>query len=81
MEADHSNAAIVRSTIELGHNLGLTVAAEGVETDHEAAVLRRYGCDLAQGYYFSRPMPAEAFVAWLAKQPGHGGARLTRIGG
>jgi EAL domain-containing protein (putative c-di-GMP-specific phosphodiesterase class I) len=81
MEADHSNAAIVRSTIELGHNLGLTVAAEGVETDHEAAVLRRYGCDLAQGYHFARPMPAEVFIAWLAKQPGHGGLRLTRIGG
>ena len=81
MEADSSNAAIVRSTIELGHNLGLTVAAEGVETDHELTVLRRYGCDLAQGYHFSRPMTAEAFVAWLAKQPGHGGVRLTRVGG
>jgi diguanylate cyclase (GGDEF)-like protein len=81
MEADHSNAAIVRSTIELGHNLGLTVAAEGVETDHELAVLRRYGCDLAQGYYFSRPLAAETLEAWLVKQPGYSNVRLTKIGG
>ena len=80
MEADHSNAAIVRSTIELGHNLGLTVTAEGVETDHELAVLRRYGCDLAQGYFFSRTMPAAELEAWLAKQPGHS-LRLTKISG
>jgi diguanylate cyclase (GGDEF)-like protein len=65
MEADRSNAAIVRSTIELGHNLGLTVVAEGVETDHELAELRRFGCDAAQGFYFARPMPAEALEKWL----------------
>ena len=81
MEADHSNAAIVRSTIELGHNLGLTVTAEGVETDHELAELRRYGCDLGQGYYFSRPMAADAFEAWLVKQPGFSSVRLAKIGG
>ena len=66
MEADQRNAAIVRSTIELGHNLGLTVVAEGVETDHELAELRRYGCDAAQGYLFARPMPAAAFERWLS---------------
>jgi len=66
MEADRRNAAIVRSTIELGHNLGLSVVAEGVETDHELAELRRYGCDAAQGYYFARPMPAAAFERWLS---------------
>ncbi len=66
MEADRKNAAIVRSTIELGHNLGLTVVAEGVETDHELAELRRFGCDSAQGFYFARPMPAAAFERWLS---------------
>jgi diguanylate cyclase (GGDEF)-like protein len=66
MEADRRNAAIVRSTIELGHNLGLTVVAEGVETDHELAELRRYGCDSAQGFYFARPMPAASFERWLS---------------
>ena len=74
MEADQRNAAIVRSTIELGHNLGLTVVAEGVETDHELAELRRYGCDAAQGYLFARPMPAAALERWLSgardKPPG-----------
>jgi len=74
MEADQRNAAIVRSTIELGHNLGLSVVAEGVETDHELAELRRYGCDAAQGYLFARPMPAAALERWLSgardKPPG-----------
>ncbi|HEX7558734.1 MAG TPA: EAL domain-containing protein, partial [Usitatibacter sp.] len=60
------NAAIVRSTIELGHNLGLTVVAEGVETDHELAELRRFGCDDAQGFLFARPMPAAALERWLS---------------
>jgi EAL domain-containing protein (putative c-di-GMP-specific phosphodiesterase class I) len=79
MEADQSNAAIVRSTIELGHNLGLTVAAEGVETDHELAELRKHGCDLAQGYLLSRPLAADALEAWLVKQPGYTGLRLARV--
>ena len=65
MEADRRNAAIVRSTIELGHNLGLTVVAEGVETEHELAELRRFGCDEAQGFFFARPMPAPALERWL----------------
>jgi diguanylate cyclase (GGDEF)-like protein len=74
MEADRSNAAIVRSTIELGHNLGLTVVAEGVETAHEVAELRKFGCDLVQGYHFARPMGAEALVEFL------GGAGERRAG-
>jgi diguanylate cyclase (GGDEF)-like protein len=69
MEADARNAAIVRSTIELGHNLGLAVVAEGVETDHEVAELRRFGCDIAQGYRFARPMDAAALEAWLRGAP------------
>jgi diguanylate cyclase (GGDEF)-like protein len=82
MEADRRNAAIVRSTIELGHNLGLTVVAEGVETDHELAELRRYGCDAAQGYYFARPMPAAAFERWLSgvRDKGAVGARSDALG-
>jgi diguanylate cyclase (GGDEF)-like protein len=69
MEADRGNAAIVRSTIELGHNLGLAVVAEGVETDHELAELRRFGCDMAQGFHFARPMAAEALESWLRGAP------------
>jgi len=66
MEADSRNAAIVRSTIELGHNLGFTVVAEGVETGHELAQLRRFGCDLGQGYHFARPMDAAAIERWMS---------------
>ena len=68
MEADRRNAAIVRSTIELGHNLGLTVCAEGVETDHEVEELRRFGCDLAQGFRFAKPMPPEDLLLWLSRK-------------
>jgi sensor c-di-GMP phosphodiesterase-like protein len=56
---------IVRSTIELGHNLGLKVVAEGVEDSKGYALLRSLGCDFAQGYYISPPMSAEALPAWL----------------
>jgi diguanylate cyclase (GGDEF)-like protein len=82
MEADRRNAAIVRSTIELGHNLGLTVVAEGVETDHELAELRRFGCDAAQGFYFARPMPAASFERWLSgvREKGAVGSRTDALG-
>lgn len=56
---------IVHSTIELGHNLRLRVTAEGVETGAALELLRRLGCDYAQGYYISRPLPAESFEQWL----------------
>jgi diguanylate cyclase len=56
---------IVRSTIELGHDLGLTVWAEGVEDASAQEMLIDYGCDVAQGYFISQPLPAERFVAWL----------------
>jgi diguanylate cyclase (GGDEF)-like protein len=56
-ESGHE-AMIVRTTIDLGHNLGLEVVAEGVETAEMATLLLQGGCDLAQGYHFSRPLPA-----------------------
>jgi EAL domain-containing protein (putative c-di-GMP-specific phosphodiesterase class I) len=58
MDANESDSAIVRSTIGLAHNLGLKVVAEGVETAEVMNRLSTLGCDLAQGYYFGRPMPA-----------------------
>ena len=60
MAVDASDAAIVRSTIELAHNLGLRVVAEGVESEDAWRHLEALGCDYAQGYYLSRPLPAEA---------------------
>jgi EAL domain-containing protein (putative c-di-GMP-specific phosphodiesterase class I) len=65
--AEPRNAAIVRSAIELAHNLGLQVTAEGVESEQACRELRRLACDLAQGYYFARPMPAEQITAWLGE--------------
>jgi EAL domain-containing protein (putative c-di-GMP-specific phosphodiesterase class I) len=62
------DAIIVRSTIELGHKLGLTVVGEGVEDDAVASLLLEYGCDLAQGYLFGRPVPAEELTALLREQ-------------
>ena len=55
---DRSDAAIVKSTIDLAHSLGLTVVAEGVEDSLALAMLDEYGCDVAQGYYLGRPVPA-----------------------
>ncbi|WP_193466488.1 putative bifunctional diguanylate cyclase/phosphodiesterase [Roseateles puraquae] len=65
MERDLDDARIVRSTIELAHNLGLTVVAEGLETIKAWAMLARLGCDEGQGYYISKPMPQEQFIDWM----------------
>ncbi|MEP7297477.1 MAG: EAL domain-containing protein [Burkholderiales bacterium] len=73
MEKDLDDAKIVRSTIDLAHNLGLTVVAEGVENAKAWEMLRELACDEAQGYHMGRPMPATDFAAWAAawlmKQP------------
>jgi diguanylate cyclase (GGDEF)-like protein len=60
MAVDASDAAIVRSTIDLAHNLGLRVVAEGVESEDAWRQLESLGCDYAQGFYLSRPLPADA---------------------
>jgi EAL domain-containing protein (putative c-di-GMP-specific phosphodiesterase class I) len=64
MEKDESDAKIVRSTIDLAHNLGLTVVAEGVENAHIYQLLAELQCDEAQGYYMSKPMLSTEFRAW-----------------
>lgn len=65
MMHDQQAAVIVRSTIELGHNLGMKVVAEGVETAEVWDRLTQWGCDTAQGYYMSRPLPEEKLMQWL----------------
>jgi len=66
MSASKDAATIVRSTIELAHNLDLKVIAEGVEDQQTFQTLADWGCDMAQGYSISRPMPAGEFGAWAA---------------
>ena len=65
MQASHEARAIVASVIELGHQLGLTVVAEGVETEEVSAVLRAMGCDTMQGYLFSPAVPASEALALI----------------
>ena len=67
MEKDDDDAKIVRSTIDLAHNLGLTVVAEGVENQLIWNKLRELACDEAQGYFMSKPVPASEFMGWCAR--------------
>ncbi|MBD9484476.1 EAL domain-containing protein [Pseudomonas sp. PDM14] len=67
LDAESDDAVIVRSTIEMSHSLGLRVVAEGVEYAHNLDLLKRWNCDTAQGYLISRPLPAQAFEAWMAQ--------------
>ena len=69
MEQDESDRLIVRSTIELSHNLGLNVVAEGVETRHCWDMLYSMGCDTAQGYYMSKPLDDIRFSQLLKHRP------------
>ncbi len=66
MHADGDDYMIVRATVDLGKNLGLRVVAEGVEDRETFDRLADFGCDEAQGYYISRPMPLEEFDRWLS---------------
>jgi diguanylate cyclase (GGDEF)-like protein len=65
MAEDPGNATIVQSTIDLGHNLGLTVVAEGVENAESYNKLTSLGCDFAQGYFLSRPLSPDKATVWL----------------
>jgi diguanylate cyclase (GGDEF)-like protein len=69
LDADAGDEVIVRSTIELAHNMGLNVVAEGVENAQVLQQLTDLGCNEAQGYFFSRPLAALDFRAWLKSAP------------
>jgi diguanylate cyclase (GGDEF)-like protein len=70
MASDEEISTIVRSTIDLGHNLGLKVVAEGVEDQSVWNLLRSLGCDDAQGFFMSKPLPSEALERWIRANDG-----------
>lgn len=59
------DASLVRAIINMAHSLGLTIIGEGVEDESQSSFLKQEGCDSAQGYFYSRPLPAEEFIEWL----------------
>lgn len=67
MPNDRDCAMIVRSTVDLVHDLGRKAVAEGVETREHWELLRNLGCDIAQGYFIAKPMPAHEFLPWVAQ--------------
>jgi EAL domain-containing protein (putative c-di-GMP-specific phosphodiesterase class I) len=69
MSSNDNNSMIVRSIIELAHNIGLQVVAEGVEDKQTYDILTAWGCDAAQGYYISQALEAEEFARWLREMP------------
>ncbi|HKS25802.1 MAG TPA: EAL domain-containing protein [Thermoanaerobaculia bacterium] len=69
-ETATDDLVIVRSTIELGHNMGLVVIAEGVESQESWQILKRLGCDMGQGYFMSPPLPAAEFRRWCERRAG-----------
>jgi diguanylate cyclase (GGDEF)-like protein len=78
MEESENDEVIVRSTIDLGRNLGLRVVAEGVETATAWNRLASLGCDIAQGYYLSRPVPAAELTTWLRQRAASESQRRLR---
>ena len=70
MATDEELSTIVRSTIDLGHNLGLKVVAEGVEDQDAWNLLRSLGCDDAQGYFMSKPLDASSLAEWMRANDG-----------
>ena len=78
MEENSSDAQIVKSTIDLAHNLGLSVVAEGIENPAVYALLTDLTCDEAQGYYMSKPLPVEDFLAWRPRWIAQQAARVVK---
>jgi diguanylate cyclase (GGDEF)-like protein/PAS domain S-box-containing protein len=67
MTDNDNDLVIVRSTIDLAHNLGLSVVAEGVETAEHLALLQDLGCDLGQGFFVSQPLPIDRLTSWFGQ--------------
>jgi diguanylate cyclase (GGDEF)-like protein len=80
LATDSVSAAIVRSTIELGHNLGLKVVAEGVENLEAFNALKELNCDSVQGFYFSKPVTASKLESWLQEMAHKRARKVQRLG-
>jgi len=78
MVAREEDEVIVRAAIELAHNLGLGVVAEGVEKRAVMERLAQLGCDFAQGYYMSRPVPADELAVWFEQNPASGAPEMKK---
>jgi EAL domain-containing protein (putative c-di-GMP-specific phosphodiesterase class I) len=76
---DAKDDAILRATIDLAHQLGLTVVAEGVEDDTAISRLSALGCEHAQGYGIGKPMPQEQLLAWLTQRRSSGRASVVAL--
>ena len=76
MTASAGHRAIVRSIVDLGHNLGFHVVGEGVETHEIASAIASSACDVAQGYLYARPMPADELSVWIVS---HDAANLHSV--
>ncbi len=76
IESDRDSSVVVKSIIDLGHNLGLNVVAEGVETSAARKLLKDFQCDEGQGFYFCRPIPADAMTQFLLQPPANVQERL-----
>jgi EAL domain-containing protein (putative c-di-GMP-specific phosphodiesterase class I)/CheY-like chemotaxis protein len=70
MQVSDSDRIIVEKTVEIGHEMGMKVVAEGVETIDQLVYLRKIGCDIVQGYYFSRPLGPKELLTWLSNYRG-----------
>lgn len=68
LPGDADDAAIALTIVDLAHSLGLETVAEGIETEEQADYLAHLGCEMAQGFFFAKPMPAQEFEAWLMKK-------------
>jgi EAL domain-containing protein (putative c-di-GMP-specific phosphodiesterase class I) len=77
LNSNTGDAAIVASCIDLAHAVGIQAVAEGVETPGQVQTLKALGCDLAQGFHFSRPLPAPLLKTWLKAKAGHWTAEPT----
>jgi EAL domain-containing protein (putative c-di-GMP-specific phosphodiesterase class I) len=69
MAVNRDDASIVRSVVGLGHNLGLRVVAEGLDNKRSLDMLVEMGCDMGQGFFLSRPVPASELTAWMQRPP------------